>query len=190
MNSFVKAIFTVPGPIAEFIEMNTLFWPDALYVIEWTSDHHLLCTWKREGTQCKNKNTDIPFIPTLIIGILFLQNQMSFNNVPISIWSTVGDHMEHTFACFIVIIICVFAGNTHFSLSFFNCLLKVLILQYPVFKGGGRTCAYANVFILHIALFFTHNRCSPHCSADAPLMSCNKLPDHRCQPGERQRAAA
>lgn len=44
VNSFIVAIFTVSGPIAELIEMNTFFWPDALYVIERTPDNHLLRT--------------------------------------------------------------------------------------------------------------------------------------------------
>lgn len=44
VNSFIVAIFTVSSPIAEFIEMNTLFCPDTLYVVEGTSDHHLLGT--------------------------------------------------------------------------------------------------------------------------------------------------
>lgn len=44
VNSFIVAIFTVSSPIAKFIEMNTFFGPDTLYVIEGTSDHHLLRT--------------------------------------------------------------------------------------------------------------------------------------------------
>lgn len=44
VNSFIVAIVTVPGPIAKFVEMNTFFCPDALYMIEGTSDHHLLYT--------------------------------------------------------------------------------------------------------------------------------------------------
>lgn len=44
VNSFVVAIFTVPGSVAEFVEMNTFTRPDALYVIERTSDRHFLCT--------------------------------------------------------------------------------------------------------------------------------------------------
>lgn len=51
VNSLVVAILTVSGAIAEFVEVNTFFCPDALYMIEGTSDHHLLCTWRRETTK-------------------------------------------------------------------------------------------------------------------------------------------
>lgn len=44
VNSFVVAILTVSRPVAEFIEMNTFFGADALYVIEGASDHNLLRT--------------------------------------------------------------------------------------------------------------------------------------------------
>lgn len=43
VNSLIVAVLTVPRPVAEFIEMNALLRPDALYVVEGTSDHHLLC---------------------------------------------------------------------------------------------------------------------------------------------------
>lgn len=52
VNSFIVAIFTVSGPIAKFVEMNTFFCPDTLYVIEGASDHHFLCTWNRK-TNCQ-----------------------------------------------------------------------------------------------------------------------------------------
>lgn len=44
MNSFIVAFLTVSSPVAEFIEMNTFFCPDALYVIEGASDHQLMRT--------------------------------------------------------------------------------------------------------------------------------------------------
>lgn len=59
MNSFIVAVFTVSGPIAEFVEMNTFFCPDTLYVIEGTSDQHWLCTYNREENK-KKKNLSKP----------------------------------------------------------------------------------------------------------------------------------
>lgn len=44
VDSFIKAIFTVFRPIAEFVEVNALSRPDALYVIEGTSDYYLHLT--------------------------------------------------------------------------------------------------------------------------------------------------
>lgn len=44
VDSFIITIVTVSGTIAEFVEVDTFFCPDALYVIEWASYHHLLCT--------------------------------------------------------------------------------------------------------------------------------------------------
>lgn len=41
VHSFIKAIFTVFRPIAEFVEVNALSCPDTLYVIEGTSDYYL-----------------------------------------------------------------------------------------------------------------------------------------------------
>lgn len=67
VNSFVVAIFTVPGSVAEFVEMNTFTRPDALYVIERTSDRHFLCTWGRETKQ--SEKSENPFISTLIIHV-------------------------------------------------------------------------------------------------------------------------
>lgn len=44
VNSFIVAVFTISSAVAEFVEVDTFLCPGALYVIQRTSDHHLLCT--------------------------------------------------------------------------------------------------------------------------------------------------
>ena len=48
MDSFVVAVVAVSRPVAQLVEVDAFFCPDALYVVEGTSDHHLLCTWGKE----------------------------------------------------------------------------------------------------------------------------------------------
>lgn len=47
VNSFVEAVVTISGPVAELVEVNALFCPDALDVVEGTSDHNLACACRR-----------------------------------------------------------------------------------------------------------------------------------------------
>lgn len=42
VNAFVEAVVTISGPVAEFVEVDALFCPDALDVVEGTSDHNLM----------------------------------------------------------------------------------------------------------------------------------------------------
>lgn len=48
VNSFIEAVVTVSGPVAEFVEVNTFLHSDALYVVERTSDDNLMCTYKKK----------------------------------------------------------------------------------------------------------------------------------------------
>lgn len=52
VNSFIKAILTVYGSVAELVEVNALPGPYALYVIQGTSLHHIPRTWNREDSHC------------------------------------------------------------------------------------------------------------------------------------------
>lgn len=52
VNSFIKAILTVYGSVAELVEVNALPRPYALYVIQGTSLHHIPRTWNREDSHC------------------------------------------------------------------------------------------------------------------------------------------
>jgi dTDP-4-amino-4,6-dideoxygalactose transaminase len=52
VNSFIKAIVTVYGSVAELVEVNALPRPYALYVIQGTSHHHVPRTWNREDSHC------------------------------------------------------------------------------------------------------------------------------------------
>lgn len=42
VNSFIVAVVTISGPVAEFVEVNAFLCPDALYVVEGTCDHNLM----------------------------------------------------------------------------------------------------------------------------------------------------
>lgn len=42
VNAFIEAVVTISGPVAEFVEVDALFCPDALDVVERTSDHNLM----------------------------------------------------------------------------------------------------------------------------------------------------
>lgn len=42
VDSFIVAVVTISGPVAEFVEVNAFFCPDALYVVEGTCDHNLM----------------------------------------------------------------------------------------------------------------------------------------------------
>lgn len=42
VNAFIEAVVTISGPVAEFVEVDTLFSPDALDVVEGTSDRNLV----------------------------------------------------------------------------------------------------------------------------------------------------
>lgn len=44
VDSFVVAVVAIFRPVAQLVEVDAFFCPDALYVVEGTSDHHLLCT--------------------------------------------------------------------------------------------------------------------------------------------------
>lgn len=48
VDSFVEAVLTVSSPIAQFVEMNALFGPYTLYVVEGTSDLHLPNTYREK----------------------------------------------------------------------------------------------------------------------------------------------
>lgn len=60
VNSFIEAVLAVSGPVAEFVEMDTFLRPDALYVVERTSDHNLMCAYRKKESfmyaDCKNKH--------------------------------------------------------------------------------------------------------------------------------------
>lgn len=53
VNSFVVAVIAISGPVAEFVEVDALFCPDALYVVEGTSDHILMCACRRRRKKKK-----------------------------------------------------------------------------------------------------------------------------------------
>lgn len=172
MNTLIVAVVTVSGSIAEFVEMNTLFCPDALDVIEWTSDHHLLRTWSRETRHCsKSKN---PFSSTLIIHALyqFTTKPCFFNFQHVKQQTTLWKRY------FMVRTVSIFAGK-----HIFEWLHKVLIL-YDLFYWRN-LCICKCIYICITALFFTHNRCSLCCFAVTGVDPYNKLPNSPCQ----QRAA-
>lgn len=52
VNSFIEAILTIYGSVAELVEVNALPGPYALYVIQGTSLHHIPRTWNREDSHC------------------------------------------------------------------------------------------------------------------------------------------
>lgn len=52
VNSFIEAILTIYGSVAELVEVNALPGPYALYVIQGTSHHHVPRTWNREDNHC------------------------------------------------------------------------------------------------------------------------------------------
>lgn len=46
VNALVVAVLTVPGTVAQLVEMNAFLGADALHVVKRTPDHHLLRTCK------------------------------------------------------------------------------------------------------------------------------------------------
>lgn len=48
VNSLIEAVVAVSGPVAEFVEVNTFLRPDALYVVERTADHNLMCAYRKK----------------------------------------------------------------------------------------------------------------------------------------------
>ena len=44
VHSFIVAVVAIPGPIAQFVEVDTFPGPDALEVVQGASDHHLPLT--------------------------------------------------------------------------------------------------------------------------------------------------
>lgn len=56
MNAFIEAVVTISGPVAEFVEVDTLFCPDALDVVEGTSDHNLVRACGGENDTFRHAN--------------------------------------------------------------------------------------------------------------------------------------